>query len=839
MTFRQLIFFFLFLLVGVSCKSGKKSATSISNHLGATLNHTAQIQTMNRRATAPTDGLPCRENEDCEIKAGETRLLPTSVNVKKLTINGTLRCDPSLSGELKADVIYVNGTFECGTEQNRFMGQLIISLKHSGQEGEAYRGMIVNQNGVLKLHGTTKNSGFVKLNKTARPGETRIDLEPSNELTGASPSSWAAGDKIVVASTSFEPTESEIFSMTGSNGTSLNLVGSLKYRHHGGHPKNYHTRLGNTSSVCKQSPDRKLDRRAEVANLTRNILIRADGTVADELGGHVMVHRGGKAFIDSVEFYQMGQAGRIGRYPFHWHLVGNARNQYIKNSSIHHSFQRCVIIHQTDWAHVENNVCYKFKGHGFMLEDGVEKNNTLQKNLAIYADFPTPTNALRASELKDVRGGDITRFASVSSFWISHPSNWIIDNIASGSVGTGFWNSFEGRTVRQPTHNYSGNIAHTTLVGHTWDGIETFSHDKVLNCRESEGCMASSHYFPQKIPVFPCLQAFRNRYTGIYYRGSTAIFDKLIVEGNRWSLFLTNNQIIKNSLIIGEDRTDQETNDPPLPLEEFVGIVLYDGPFELDRVDFMDFHNDSKYRPLRTIGGFDKWVNRSKRLRFSPEPYRRIYSDASDPTWLDFSYSNSIRDLDGTLTDSGPGIIVSKANLTSSDCKPDPKFEGMVVCPNSHRLFHIRVESNSQPKYDCPAETEGGLQTQKNLIDGLQRSLFKVSWGDRSSLEDVPENWEHKVKCQGMHNNKFLWVAPASSSNTLQINFLESFVGTAKLIIKSERPGLKTPFIEMKKEGDPRSCRKRLQPKTKERDHLIKHLNRNQKVRTGEMSCSW
>jgi len=839
MTLRQLIFFFLFLLVGVSCKSGKKSATSINKHSAALLTPSAQIQTMNRGAIATPSALNCRDNEDCEVRNGEIRLLETSLNVKKLTINGTLRCAPDLSGELEADVIYVNGTFECGTEQNRFMGSLTISLKHSEQEGEAYRGFIVNRNGVLILHGDTKNSGFVKLNKTAHPTETSIELETNNGFNGASPSSWAAGDKIVVASTSYNPEESEVFSMTGKNGTNLTLNGSLQHRHHGGKPKDYPTRSGNGSDVCKPNKKRELDRRAEVANLTRNIRIQAaEERVSDELGGHVMVHEGGKAFIDAVEFYQMGQAGRIGRYPFHWHLVGNVRGQYLKNSSIHQSFQRCVIIHRTDWAHVENNVCFDFKGHGFMLEDGVEINNTLEKNLAIHAKYPQTEKALRPSERAGAPGIDNTRFAAVSSFWISHPSNWIMDNIASGSVGSGFWNSFDSlksRTFRQPTHNYSGNIAHTTLVGHTWDGIEIPPEDRhKFNNNE----MTSSHYFPQKIPVFPCLQAFRNRLTGIYYRGSTAIFDKLIVEGNRWSLFLTNNQIIQNSLIIGEDRTEQETNDPPLPLEEVVGIVLYDGPFELNRVDFMDFDKVSKYRPLRTIGGFDKWVNTSRRLRFDPEPMRRIYSDTSDPTWLDFGYSNSIRDLDGTLTGSRPGIIVSKANLTSSGCEEDrDKFEGMVVCPSSHRLFNIRVESQSQPKYTGCFPDEPARELE--LLDGVQRSLFKVSWGNRSSTADIPENWEIKVKCQGMHNNKFLLVAPASSSDTLQVNFLENFVGRAKLTVKSERPNLRTPFIEMKREGDSRSCRKRVKPMTKERDHLIKHLNRNQKVRTGEMSCSW
>ena len=283
---------------------------------------------------------------------------------------------------------------------------------------------MVASGGELSLQGINTKSGFVKLDRTVGPQANRLLI---SELK-----SWSVGDRLVLASTSYEPSESEEFFISGLSGREVSLNTPTRYRHH-----------GETQTYFTQSGNKVLDERAEVANLTRNILIQAEGSVPDERGGHVMVHRGGKAFIDSVEFYQMGQAGHLGRYPFHWHLVNNAPGQYIKNSSIHHSFQRCVVIHETNRTFVENNVCYDFKGHGFMLEDGEETYNTLKQNLAINAKFPTRGKELRESEKENGKGVVQDRFPAVSSFWISHPTNWVMNNTASGSVGTGFWNSFE------------------------------------------------------------------------------------------------------------------------------------------------------------------------------------------------------------------------------------------------------------------------------------------------------------------------------------------------------------------------------------------------------------
>lgn len=59
--------------------------------------------------------------------------------------------------------------------------------------------------------------------------------------------------------------------------------------------------------------------------------------------------------------------------------------QYIKNSSVYNSNNRCYTVHATNNTVVSGNVCYNFTGHGYFLEDGIEVNTTISGNLGILA----------------------------------------------------------------------------------------------------------------------------------------------------------------------------------------------------------------------------------------------------------------------------------------------------------------------------------------------------------------------------------------------------------------------------------------------------------------------
>ena len=49
-----------------------------------------------------------------------------------------------------------------------------------------------------------------------------------------------------------------------------------------------------------------------------------------------------------VEFYNMGQQAFLGRYPVHYHVVGQVYGSYTRSSSIHNCFSRCVTLHGSE-----------------------------------------------------------------------------------------------------------------------------------------------------------------------------------------------------------------------------------------------------------------------------------------------------------------------------------------------------------------------------------------------------------------------------------------------------------------------------------------------------------
>ena len=237
-----------------------------------------------------------------------------------------------------------------------------------------------------------------------------------------------------------------------------------------------------------------VDERGEVGMLTRNIMLQASADAEQSFyGGHVMAMGASKMFVEGVEFNRMGQNLTLARYPIHWHLIGDAKGQYIRNAAIHDTYNRCVTVHGTNNLQVENNVTYNTVGHCFFLEDGIETGNQFIRNLAIQTKCHTskpcdPTNLApfgstrpasnfntTGQESKDVL---IPSDNTVSSFWITNPDNIYRDNVAAGSDSTGFWfafpehpmGKFEGTEISRTTwprrtkfREFKGNVAHSNF----------------------------------------------------------------------------------------------------------------------------------------------------------------------------------------------------------------------------------------------------------------------------------------------------------------------------------------------------------------------------------------
>lgn len=730
--------FFLLTIISVVADYSLRQSQLQDHEIGFDVVHARPLSSFKNFRTPASN-----TEEDVVIEQGEIAYLDTSMNINSLTIHGQLHCNENSAQaviELKVRSIMIHGTFQCGTSLRPYRKKLIISLKHDDQinpkEDDRYRGLIVH-GGVLSLNGDISKAGWTHLAQTAYPGDQVISIRPKTTFNPPIPGAgksfkmlipgpsdqkfrqWEVGDKIAIGPTGFNYLEAESFTITAveqGNTLRLHLDKPLSYMHWG--EKNIYQTRSKGEVV--------LDESAEVVNLTRQIVIRTDeedfpvdegdGPSA-QLGGHVMVHHGGKAYVDGIEFYKMGQAGLIMRYPFHWHYVGEAHGQYVKNSSVHHSFQRCIVVHQTHKTTLYNNVCFNFKGHGYFLEDGNERENKIIKNLAILARAPSQGKALlHSDDIKNSEGQG--RFPAVSAFWISNPNNYITHNVASGSVGTGFWMSFEkevkrssGKIIATPiitaTDTFNYNTAHSTRTGITWDGAPGNTKTNNPN-NPNDRFLDMAHYAPPFIPIFKGLVAYKNILTGIYFRGQTAIFDQALVADNGWSIWMAYNQIIQNSVIIGETQNKNPQMDDfyfqTTRSDRYrkTGVVMYDGPFEVHQTEFLDFSTQAEFYnlygneinatmvPFTATGGTNKFINVVSGLSFEPEPIHRMHvlGELDNLNTRHLLTANAIRDLDGSLTNEGPGVITAKWSvgvLPRHNCSSGGEsFKNFLICPESY-----------------------------------------------------------------------------------------------------------------------------------------------------------
>ncbi|XP_077023612.1 fibrocystin-L [Tamandua tetradactyla] len=395
---------------------------------------------------------PPEEGSLVVITNGQTILLDQSTPVLKMLLiqGGTLIFDDA-DIELQAENILITdgGTLQIGTEASPFQHKAVITLHGHLRSPElpiyGAKTLAVRE-GILELHGLPIPVIWTRLAHTAKAGERTLILQEAV--------AWKAGDDIVIASTghrhSQQENEKRTIASVSADGINITLTKPLNFTH-----------LGITVTL----PDGTVfEARAEVGILTRNILIRGSDNVewknkipacpdgfdtgefatqtclqgkfgeeigSDQFGGCIMFHAPvpsanmvtGK--IEYVEVFHAGQAFRLGRYPIHWHLLGDLQFQsYVRGCAIHQAYNRAVTIHNTHHLLVERNIIYDIKGGAFFIEDGIEHGNILQYNLAIFVQQST-------SLLSD----DVTPAA----FWVTNPNNTIRHNAVAGGTHFGFW----------------------------------------------------------------------------------------------------------------------------------------------------------------------------------------------------------------------------------------------------------------------------------------------------------------------------------------------------------------------------------------------------------------
>lgn len=296
------------------------------------------------------------------------------------------------------------------------------------------------------------------------------DLEPNGDtLVLNRKVDWEPGDEIVVTTTDYLPGHSEELTIkdVSADGKTIMVTKKVEYFHSGrAYPL---TAEGIDRLNLDITTDGKpaAETRAAVALLTRSICIKSEGndfdvpfpdpTVLDAqgksyyFGGHTVIRQGVKRCqVQGVEFFQMGQGGRMGHYPVHFHTARKTpADTYVKDCSINESMTRWIVLHATQNVKLYRNAGYKSIGHGYYLEDGTEINNKLYSNIGIFARAAIK-NSQNPREVPGILAGGSqggsqfpynSDFSQPTVFWIMNGWNDFQYNMAAGAgaCGAGYW----------------------------------------------------------------------------------------------------------------------------------------------------------------------------------------------------------------------------------------------------------------------------------------------------------------------------------------------------------------------------------------------------------------
>ena len=674
-----------------------------------------------------------------------------------MTINGKLSFADKTDLALSTEWIMVHGELEVGTAAKPFTHKATITLtdnvKNEQMMGMGDRGIMLS-GGTLNLHGNVTNT-WTKLAKTAEAGATSIEV-----LNAAQ---WKAGDEIVLASTDYDPRQTERRTIAAISGNTITLDKKLDYMHFG------KITFG-------------VDERGEVGLLTRNIKVQAsEDAEQTSFGGHIMAMVTSKMYVDGVELNRMGQHMELARYPIHWHLVGDSgKGQYVKNASIHDTYNRCVTVHGTNYVHVENNVTYNIVGHCFFLEDGIEHGNEYIHNLAIQIKcHPTkecvPSNLAANGEISGNRQTlrQISMSAkdtllpsdnTVAAYWITNPDNTFIDNVAAGSDETGFWFSipmhpngaFQGSDTslntwprRTPLRAFRGNVSHSNFDG--------FMIDRHIDEDNTFG-LASLPLLPLADPTnldsevlethFENLTSYKNRNGGLWGRGDLYVYSNAKLADNAMGMTQAAGDIgslpfssrLVDSLVVGETenignpKTPEEIAygrslpKPSIPDFPIRGYEYYDYRDDVVNTTFVNFQ-DNKVRKtgalsflLFTSAGLStgSTIKGAKFVNAKPVYFPLFDTRFDNDNRGGNAYRTlSFRDLDGSVT----GIPNSQVLLhdgendsvaTDDTCKIQPTWNAAVCTGDIGRL------NLSDSRGEFPAKVDLESRTARfALIGGL------------------------------------------------------------------------------------------------------------------------
>ncbi|MFC4455570.1 G8 domain-containing protein [Deinococcus sonorensis] len=611
------------------------------------------------------------EGDSVTVPEGQAMLLDVSPPaLRSLTVpagSALMFADQDLT--LRTDWILLHGTLAVGSEARPYVHRAVIELTDTVPD-ENVMGMgdrlIGVMGGRLDLHGEARTS-WTRLAQTARTGSTTLTVQDAPD--------WRPGDLLALATTDFDSAQTETVAVRSVQGRVVTLAQPLRFTHWG---------------TPEQIGGQTVTEQAEVGLLSRNITVQAaEDSVTSGLGGQVMVMSGSTAHLEGVEFTRMGQRNTLRRYPVHFHMLGSAAGSYLRGSSLHDLYNRCVTVHGTSDLSIQQNVAYNTVGHCYFMEDGAETGNIFSSNLALLVR--RPDTRLHETPL-------LSSDRNPAGFWITNPANSYVGNVAAGVQGTGFWYAMPehptglsqaaGGTLwprRTPLGQFQNNVAHGTDTGLNVDNgnaadgttTETMLYTPVVTPSDRASTPVEA--------AFTGFTGYKNRQRGVWLRGSHLRLSGGTLADNAVGATLAANQAaVDGTLLVGEtanlgtpqswEATGEGGRSLPRPWDAgfpIRGFEFYDGTVSLERASLARFVPNS-LRPASGLG-----YNRQNSFALSPlnSASGLHWLDSSNRVWLDTPLMDrdgdkaaTFIDRDGSVTGTAGRSVVATSPLLTPGC---------------------------------------------------------------------------------------------------------------------------------------------------------------------------
>ena len=733
-----------------------------------------------------------REGDTVILTRGRNVIL--NVSPPKLffmLIDGGLIFDDSQDINLDLQYILIRGgRLQIGTKSAPFIHKATITLHGNrstiplpvyGTKNIAVRG------GDVHLFGQPKYPTWTRLSATVDAGATSIYLRET-------PVNWNIGDEIVIAPGSYDFMEYEVRVIKSVVGNHISFDTPLRWHHfgdieiHGGH---------------------SIDMSIEVGILTRNIVIQGDSeSWRQKFGAHMIFHSPARhlsAQLHYVEYRRVGQAKIIGRYPIHFHLEGNRGDDvHVKGCSIHHSWNRAIVLHDTSYVTVENNVAFNAMGHMFFAEDGTEIHNTFQNNLGIAAK---PT------------GGQLSHDVFTSVYWLANPQNNLLNNAAAGSSHMGFWVSPPKHPRRAsftrekcpsqlPLGRVFGNTAHSNGRHGFW--VHPDHYARAIECGPPE-----EHLNPYVKSKVENLRSWKNGEQGLGFVdvGFYEITNIITIDNNDAGIEIgdvtgSDGAYVHDSVFVAHSRTNR-----PGEWRVFRGVTGYRGlitpkseGFIGSRLTFIGFNQDI----TNDIGGSVEhagvytccrcWNDCSSEMgSFTYEFSETTWIDTSNRVMFGWPHNDIIKDRDGTFTSSSAGstLVPYHPHLQHPDCAlgeaahfspsgfrswTGRRNVPSLLCPSSHAFHRMILHSpkpDNQIYYRYNIESRWGITSL--FFDESKDRTWTNGWAAPVFTSDsLPTSFRIWFAPDGDWEKLSVWVtevehSPFKSSLTLDFNYTGSY----------------------------------------------------------------